>query len=233
MQVQSRNAIAEQRAASFAHCQARFHETVDCDHGRLEVRRHWATDDIDWLKERHAWPGLQSVALIERQVERNGQSETTQHLYISSLPADAVLLARAARAHWGIENRLHWVLDVVFHDDLSRLRSGFGPQNFAVVKHTALNLLNQAKAKHKHSLKPDVLDRVELGRSRGQQDDGEVFRDLELIGAVPPGAVHQDNAMGQCRDVAADLVEMHLHGARVGEVEHEGGALGPHGADGA
>ena len=80
---------------------------------------------------------------------------------------------------------------------------------------------------------PDVLDRVQLGRSRGQQDDGEVFRDLELIGAVPPGAVHQDNAMGLCSDVAADLVEMHLHGARVGEGEHEGGALGPHGADGA
>ena len=71
------------------------------------------------------------------------------------------------------------------------------------------------------------------GRSRGQQDDGEVFRDLELIGAVPPGAVHQDNAVGLCSDVAADLVEMHLHGARVGEGEHEGGALGLHGADGA
>lgn len=143
----------EQSAANFADCQAVFHETVDGDHGRLEIRRHWATADIDWLKQRHDWSGLQSIALIERAVERNGKSQTTRHLYISSLPADAVLLAHAARAHWGIENRLHWVLDVVFHDDLCRLRNGFGPQNFAVIKHIALNLLKQAKDKHKHSLK--------------------------------------------------------------------------------
>ena len=64
-----------------------------------------------------------------------------------------MLLARAARAHWGIENRLHWILEMVFHDDLCRLRNGFAPQNFAVIKHTALKLLKQAKAKHKHSLK--------------------------------------------------------------------------------
>ncbi len=145
--------FTEQRAVNFADCQALFHETVDADHGRLEIRRHWATADIAWLKQRHDWPGLQSIALIERQVERNGHSQTTRHLYISSLPADAVFLARATRAHWGIENRRHWILDVVFHDDLCRLRNGFGPQNFAVIKHTALNLLKQAKAKHKHSLK--------------------------------------------------------------------------------
>ena len=78
---------------------------------------------------------------------------------------------------------------------------------------------------------PDILDRVQLGRSGWQQDDGEVFRELELAGAVPPGAVHQDNAMGLGGDVAADLVEMHLHGGRVGEGEHESGALGSHGAD--
>ena len=71
------------------------------------------------------------------------------------------------------------------------------------------------------------------GDREGSRMMVNVFRDLELIGAVPPGAVHQDNAMGLCSDVAADLVEMHLHGARVGEGEHEGGALGPHGADGA
>ncbi len=80
---------------------------------------------------------------------------------------------------------------------------------------------------------PDILDRVQFGRSRGQQDDGEVFRNLELVSAVPSGAVHQDNTMGLGGDVAADLVEVHLHGAGVGEGEHEGGALGRHGADGA
>lgn len=145
--------FAEQRRCGFADCQALFHETVDNDHGRLEVRRHWSIGDIDWLAARHDWSGLASIGLIEREVERNGKTETTRHLYISSLHADAALLARAARAHWSIENGLHWVLDVVFHDDLSRLRSGYGPQNFAVVRHIALNLLKQAKARHKHSLK--------------------------------------------------------------------------------
>lgn len=145
--------FTEQRGRGFADCRALFHETVDNDHGRLEVRRHWSIGDVAWLAERHDWAGLASIGLIEREVERDGKVEITSHLYISSLPADAVLLARAARAHWGIENRLHWVLDVVFHDDLCRLRTGFGPQNFAVVRHIALNLLKQAKARHRHSLK--------------------------------------------------------------------------------
>ena len=70
-----------------------------------------------------------------------------------------------------------------------------------------------------------------FGRARWQQDDGEVLGDLELVGAVPPGAVHQDDAMGLGGDVAADLVEMHLHGGCVGEGEHESGTLGSHGTD--
>ena len=144
--------FTEQRACAFAHCQALFHETIDNDHGRLETRRHWSTGDIAWLTERHHWEGLTSIGLIEREVERNGKCETSRHVYISSLPPDAECLARAARAHWGIENRLHWVLDVIFHDDLCRLRTGFGPQNFAVVRHIALNLIKNARAKHKHSL---------------------------------------------------------------------------------
>ena len=144
--------FTEQRAADFADAEALYHETVDNDHGRLEVRRHWSTDDIAWLKARHDWSGLASVGMVEREVEHRGRTEATRHLYICSLPADAVLLARATRAHWGIENRLHWVLDVIFHDDLCRLRTGFGPQNFAVVRHIALNLLKKAKIKGKHSL---------------------------------------------------------------------------------
>ena len=91
--------------------------------------------------------------MIERAIERDGKTETSRHYYITSLPADAVLIARAARAHWGIENRLHWVLDVVFHDDLCRLRTGHGPQNAAIVRHIALNLFKAAKDRHRHSLK--------------------------------------------------------------------------------
>ena len=139
--------FTEQRACGFANAKAFFHQTVDNDHGRLEIRRHWSTADIAWLVERHDWTALTSIAMIERQTERNGKFDITRHFYIASLPADAVLLARAARTHWQIENSLHWVLDVVFHDDLSRLRSGNGPQNLAVVRHIALNLLKQAQGK--------------------------------------------------------------------------------------
>ena len=138
----------EQKDAAFADTEVLFHETTDNDHGRLEVRRHWSCSHIAWLKERHPWPGLASIGMIEAETEENGKTTTSRRFYIASLPADAVLLARAARAHWGIENRLHWVLDVVFHDDLCRLRTGNGPQNFAIVKHIAINMLKAAKGKH-------------------------------------------------------------------------------------
>jgi len=106
------------------------HETVDADHGRVEIRRHRVSHDVAWLNgERCApgeprFPGIKAIAMVEAQVERAGQTTTARRFFLSSLPLDAPLLARAVRAHWGIENRLHWVLDVVFHDDLMRLRTG-------------------------------------------------------------------------------------------------------------
>lgn len=164
--------FTEQRACGFAHAKAFFHQTVDNDHGRIETRRHWSTADIAWLKERHDWTALTSIGLIEREIERQGRTEVTRHFYISSLPADAVLLARAARSHWHIENRLHWVLDVVFHDDLCRLRTGNGPQNFAVVRHIALNLIRLARGKlslrqtrKKAGWSPDFLEIVIRARA--------------------------------------------------------------------
>jgi predicted transposase YbfD/YdcC len=139
--------FAEQRANGFANAKAFFHQTVEKDHGRIETRRAWSTADIDWLKERHDWTALTSIGLIEREIERHGKVEISRQVFISSLAADAVLLARAVRIHWQIENNLHWVLDVTFHDDLCRLRTGHGPQNFAVIRHIATNLLTQAKGK--------------------------------------------------------------------------------------
>jgi predicted transposase YbfD/YdcC len=101
--------FAEQRACAFANTKALFRQTVDNDHGRLEIRRHWSTSDIDWLKESHPdWTDLTSIGLIGRETERAGKVEITLHPYIASTPADAVLLAAAARSHWGIENDLHW-----------------------------------------------------------------------------------------------------------------------------
>ncbi len=83
--------------------------------------------------------------MIETIVERDGNTTTARRYYLSSAELDAVTFARAVRAHWGIENCLHWVLDVVFHDDFARLRTGHGPENMATVKHMAMNLVRQAK----------------------------------------------------------------------------------------
>ena len=168
--------FTEQRACGFAHAKAFFHQTVDNDHGRIEIRRHWSTADIAWLKERHNWTALASIGLIEREVERNCKIEITRHYYISSLAADAVLLARAARTHWHVENCLHWVLDVVFHDDLCRLRTGNGPQNFAVVRHIALNLIKLARGK--------------LGLRRTRKKAGWSPEFLETVIRAQPTLVH-------------------------------------------
>ncbi len=133
--------------SGFAGARVDFHETVDADHGRIETRRHWVAHDIDWLKQRHRWPGLVAIAMIEREREIGAKTSRTRHFYIASLAADAVLIDKAARNHWHIENRLHWVLDVVFHDDLSRLRTNHGPHNMAIIRQTALNLIKSAKGK--------------------------------------------------------------------------------------
>ena len=83
--------------------------------------------------------------MVEAETERDGKTSCERRYYLASAPLDAKTFARAVRAHWHIENRLHWVLDVVFHDDLARLRIGHGPENMAVVKHMAMNILRQAK----------------------------------------------------------------------------------------
>jgi predicted transposase YbfD/YdcC len=120
--------------------------TLDKGHGRVERRRCWALDDPEYLAyvdPGGAWPGLRSLVLVEAQRRVGGELTTEARCYLSSLPPDARALGRAVRAHWGIENRLHWVLDVAFGEDDSRFRSGAGPENLAIVRHLALNLLRR------------------------------------------------------------------------------------------
>jgi predicted transposase YbfD/YdcC len=127
------------------------HETVEKDHGRLELRRHSVCHGVAWLFSDRRYPGelafpdLAMLGMVERETERGGRVERERRYYLASARLDAAGLARAVRGHRGIENRLHWVLDVVFRDDLARLRTGHGPENMAVVKHMALNLLRQAQ----------------------------------------------------------------------------------------
>jgi predicted transposase YbfD/YdcC len=129
-------------------------QTTDADHGRIEQRHHVVCHDVDWLvsDRRYAgeprFPHLAMIAMVQSETRRGDKIEKERRYYLCSARLSAEDFARAVRAHWGIENRLHWVLDVVFHDDLARLRSGSGPENMAVVKHMAMNLLRSPKDRH-------------------------------------------------------------------------------------
>lgn len=120
-------------------------ETVDADHGRLEVRRAWATDDLAWLSQRRRWPGLRSVLRVDAERTVGAHTSRETRYFISSLPAEAAHLARIVRGHWTIENGLHWVLDVALHQDHTRIRTGHAPENLATLHHIALNLLKQER----------------------------------------------------------------------------------------
>ena len=123
------------------------HETTDGDHGRIEIRRHAVCHTIDWLTSDRRFPGewrfdgLAMLAMVESEVDRGGKTSTERRYYLSSAKLSAKRFAAAVRAHWHVENRLHWVLDVVFHDDLMRLRTSNGPANMATVRHMSLNLI--------------------------------------------------------------------------------------------
>jgi predicted transposase YbfD/YdcC len=124
----------------------------DKGHGRIERRVVSLAREVDWLSGDRRFPGelrlpgVACVIRVETQVERGaGAGHAETRYYIASASLTAQQAGRAIRGHWGIENRLHWVLDVVFHDDLARLRTGHGPENMAIVKHMAMNLVRQAK----------------------------------------------------------------------------------------
>ena len=121
------------------------HQTVDGDHGRIETRKYVVTSDIDWLQGKENWAGLKSLGMVESVREVNGESSHEKRYYISSLGCHAREFGNAVRSHWGIENSVHWVLDIGFREDESRIRKGSGPENFATIRHIALNLLRKNK----------------------------------------------------------------------------------------
>jgi predicted transposase YbfD/YdcC len=149
------------------------HVTVDADHGRIETRRHLVCHDVAWLfsdrrfPDEPNFPHLAMIAMVENRIEQAGRTTTERRYYLSSAKMDADVVALAVRAHWGIENRLHWVLDVVFHDDLSRLRTQNGPLNMAVIKHMAMNLVRSPNdrislknRRKKANLDPNYLEKL-------------------------------------------------------------------------
>lgn len=147
---------AEQKANGFKDTVISRHESVDGDHGRIETRTTTAIHEIGWLQERHNWPGLKGVVMVESRREIGAKVEQEMRFYITSLDASADKLGPAIRAHWAVENSLHWVMDMVFRDNECRVRKDHAPANFTTLKHIALNLTRKAPGKDSLRLKRKV-----------------------------------------------------------------------------
>jgi predicted transposase YbfD/YdcC len=153
---------AEQKANGFKDTKISRHETVDGDHGRIETRTYTAIHDVAWLQQRHDWPGLQGVVMVESTREIPGSSpgsdkvERETRFYITSLVWLANQLGPAIRSHWAVENSLHWVMDMIFRDDECRVRTDHAPANFTTLKHMAHNLIRRAPGRDSLRLKRKV-----------------------------------------------------------------------------
>ena len=121
--------------------------TVEKDHGRIETRRYHQSDYLDWFADQDKWEGLRSVGMVESVREIQGQTTLERRYYLSSLKLDVETFARAVRGHWGVENKLHWFMDVCFREDHSRARQGYAAENLATLRRLALNLLKREKTR--------------------------------------------------------------------------------------
>ena len=131
-------------------------QKVNKGHGRIEIRECWAIDDLlafEYIRHYEGWANLRSIALVRRERRTGEQVSVDTQLYISSLAADAERILSCSRLHWSIENSLHWVLDVVFHEDAARNRVKNSAENLTVLRHIALNLLKQTSTRKKTSVK--------------------------------------------------------------------------------
>jgi predicted transposase YbfD/YdcC len=122
-------------------------ETVGKDHGRFEIRRYYQSDQLDWFADRLKWEGLKSVGMVESHREVDGRTTVERRYYLASLPLGVETFARALRSHWGVENKVHWIMDVCFREDQSRARAGYAAENLATLRRLALNLLKREKTK--------------------------------------------------------------------------------------
>ncbi|MFV0372174.1 MAG: ISAs1 family transposase [Azonexus sp.] len=174
-----REFFADADAGGFGTLPVSRHETVEKDHGRIETRRALWVCELAWLDRpiRQHWPKLAGVGRVERRREIGGKTSTERAFYIGSKGiGDAETFAHAARSHWGVENQLHWVLDVTFREDDCRVRKGHAPQNLSALRKFALSLLRQDTQYPKRSV-----------RSRRKTADRIPDYRASLLGLSPRG----------------------------------------------
>jgi predicted transposase YbfD/YdcC len=144
---------------------------VEADHGRIETRTAMLSTEIDWLQKQHQWPGLKAIGKVVRRRETTEKTTTETAYYLLSRVLSPERFNQVARQHWGIENSLHWRLDVVMNEDQDRTRMGHGPHNLAVLRHMAINAMQ--KEGSKGSLRGKF--------KRAGWDDGYLYRLMELF----------------------------------------------------
>lgn len=124
-----------------------FFQTMEKDHGRIDIRRYWHSTDIAWFQDKKLWKNLRGIGMVESIRRIKGNNSIERRYYLTSLPLDAQTFATAVREHWGVENRLHWMLDVTFREDQSRARTKNAAQNLATLRRIALNLVKKIPRK--------------------------------------------------------------------------------------
>lgn len=157
------------QAKRFSGEQYDLYETQETEHGRQDTRRYWVLTNIDAIPALKQWVKSTAIGCIESQRTVGLKTTTEKRYFLMSLPLSAQRFAAVVRGHWGIENQLHWVLDVAFREDDSKVAQGYAPENLAVLRHLALNLINQEK-----SLKAGTRAK----RMRAGWDDQYLFRVL-------------------------------------------------------